>query len=187
MILGFNGATSDTRDRENQSSDPSENWALCLVYLHVTPFEIVFFLLLHSGNRIRDSLKISNILIAINGVLVRTISTASHSHHIAGRRRGGHKCCGRTKRATSDEMTAPMEKKTESAVTRDCFPLGMCSRTRRRGPGHRDLGRMRWGATGGRHARLTCSPAYRAEHHRSKHGRGDDADVVVRYCVCDMA
>ena len=65
------------------------------------------------------------------------------------------------------------------------LPLGMCSRTRRCGSGRRNLGRMRWGATGGCHARLTWSPAYRAEHHRSKQGRGDDADVVVGYYVCD--
>lgn len=37
-------------------------------------------------------------------------------------------CCGITRRATTADRTAPNEKKTERAVTRYCFPFGMCSR-----------------------------------------------------------
>jgi hypothetical protein len=40
---------------------------------------------------------------------------------------GGQECCGRTKRATTADRTAPKEKNTESAVTRYCLDLGMCS------------------------------------------------------------
>ncbi|KXN80840.1 hypothetical protein AN958_07203 [Leucoagaricus sp. SymC.cos] len=40
----------------------------------------------------------------------------------------GHEFPGRIMRATNAERTEPNEKKTDSAVTRYCFSLGMCSR-----------------------------------------------------------
>lgn len=43
---------------------------------------------------------------------------------------GGHEREGMTINATPADRTEPKEKKTERAVTRYCFPLGICSRRR---------------------------------------------------------
>ena len=48
--------------------------------------------------------------------------------HVAGG--GGHELLGMRSSPITAARTAPNEKNTDSAVTRYCFPFGMCSRRR---------------------------------------------------------